>query len=66
VQQLSDYLKVPKADLMRWIKGEGKPTTKAFLDVVDLLTQESAIPHVSSKKNRDQTNQAETAPPPEE
>lgn len=37
VAQLSDYLKVPQSEVMRWIKGEEEPTTKAFLDLVDLL-----------------------------
>lgn len=50
VQQLSDYLRVPKADLMRWIKGEDKPTTKAFLDVVDLLSAENPVAFAATKK----------------
>ena len=50
VQELSDYLKVPKADLMRWIKGEEKPTTKAFLDVVDLLSEENPVAFAASKR----------------
>ena len=55
VQQLSDYLRVPKADLMRWIKGEAKPTTKAFLDVVDLLSEENPAA-LAKKKPRPGTS----------
>jgi hypothetical protein len=51
VQELSDYLKVPKPDLMRWIMGEEKPTTKAFLDVVDLLSEANPATFAGSKKN---------------
>jgi hypothetical protein len=29
--------------VMRWVSGEEKPTTKAFLDVVDLLTEADPI-----------------------
>ena len=39
VAQLGDYLQVPQEHLMRWIRGEDPPTTKAFLDVVDLLLE---------------------------
>jgi hypothetical protein len=39
VAALSDYLQVPQADLMRWIKGEEEPTRKSFLDAVDMLLE---------------------------
>lgn len=39
VAALSDYLKVPQADLILWIKGDEKPTTKSLLDMVDLLLE---------------------------
>jgi hypothetical protein len=38
VASLSDYLKVPEYQLMRWIKGE-PPSQRAFMDVVDLLSE---------------------------
>ena len=50
VQELSDYLKVPRANLMGWITGEEKPTTKAFLDVVDLLSEENPAAFAAGKK----------------
>ena len=39
VAALSDYLKVPQYELMRWIMGEAAPSTNAFLSVVDLLSE---------------------------
>lgn len=40
VKQLSDHLKVSRAVLMRRILGNEKPTTKAYLDVKDLLSEQ--------------------------
>ncbi|HJY77948.1 MAG TPA: hypothetical protein VKE95_15030 [Burkholderiales bacterium] len=37
IAALSDYLRVPQVTVLRWIKGEERPTNKAFWDVVDLL-----------------------------
>lgn len=37
---LSLRLRVPMADLTRWLAGEGKPPTDVFLRVVDILVEE--------------------------
>jgi CheY-like chemotaxis protein len=37
---LSVRLRVPMADLTRWLAGEGKPTIDVFLRVVDILVEE--------------------------
>jgi hypothetical protein len=39
VAALSDYLQVPQYELMRWIRGESTPSQRAFMDVVDLLSE---------------------------
>ena len=39
VAALSDYLKVPQYELMRWIMGDAAPSTDAFLNVVELLSE---------------------------
>jgi hypothetical protein len=41
VQSLSDLVRVPVADLMRWIRGESKPPMAVFLRVIDILIEDS-------------------------
>ena len=41
VQALSDRLRVPVVDLMRWIQGEAKPSRGVFLRLVDFILEES-------------------------
>jgi hypothetical protein len=41
VQQLSARLRVPVADLVGWIQGERQPPMGVFLQVVDLLIEQS-------------------------
>lgn len=38
--KLAAYLKVPIHDLRKWIAEEGKPPSKMFLRVVDLIVDE--------------------------
>jgi hypothetical protein len=39
VKALSDRLRVPVADLMRWTKGESRPTKGVFLRIVDFIAE---------------------------
>jgi hypothetical protein len=56
-QQLSDYLKVSRATVMRWASGEEKPTAKAFIDVVDLLTESDPIAFARKRRIRSRSSQ---------
>ena len=40
VQALSQRLRIPVVDLMRWIQGEAKPPRGVFLRVVDFIIEE--------------------------
>lgn len=51
VQELSDRLRIPRADLMRWISGEGKPTIGVFLRIIDLMIEQSKKPPLSAQKD---------------
>jgi hypothetical protein len=44
VQALSERLRVPVVDVMRWIQGETRPPMGVFLRVVDFVIQESKKP----------------------
>ena len=37
VPELSRYIQVPRATVMRWITGQEKPTSQSSFEVVDLL-----------------------------
>lgn len=39
-RKLSERIRVPMADLTRWLAGEGRPTPEVFLRVVDILLEE--------------------------
>ena len=41
VKALSDRLHVPVADLMRWTKGESRPSKGVFLRIVDFIVETS-------------------------
>ena len=41
VKALSDRLRIPMVDLMRWIQGEVKPSRGVFLRLVDFVLEES-------------------------
>jgi hypothetical protein len=41
VRTLSQRLRVPLADLMRWIQGEARPPRGMFLQIVDFIAEES-------------------------
>jgi hypothetical protein len=56
-EQLSDYLKVPRATVMQWASGEEKPTTKAFRDVVDLLTEADPVAYARKRRVRSRSSQ---------
>ena len=40
VRALSQHLRVPVVDLMRWIQGEAKPSRGMFLRLVDFILEE--------------------------
>jgi hypothetical protein len=40
VRALSQRLRVPVVDLMRWIQGEARPSKGMFLKVVDFIVEE--------------------------
>jgi hypothetical protein len=44
VRPLSDRLRVPMADLTRWLAGDGKPPIGVFLRVIDVLIEEGRKP----------------------
>ena len=44
VQALSQRLRIPVVDLMRWIQGEAKPPRGIFLRVVDFIIEEGKKP----------------------
>ena len=51
VQALSDRLRVPVVELMRWIQGEAKPSEGLFLRLVDFIleeTRKAALPPASA------------------
>ena len=37
--QLCEYLQVPQAEVMRWIRDEQPPPTDKFQDIIDLLLE---------------------------
>jgi len=41
---LSDRLRVPMADLTRWLAGDGNPPIGVFLRVIDVLIEEERKP----------------------
>ena len=44
IKALSDRLRIPVVDLMRWIQGEVKPSRGVFLRLVDFVLEESRKP----------------------
>jgi hypothetical protein len=44
VQALSQRLRIPVVNLMRWIQGETKPPRGVFLRVVDFIIEEGKKP----------------------
>lgn len=44
VQALSQRLRIPVVDLMRWTQGESRPSEGVFLQLVDFIIQESRKP----------------------
>lgn len=49
VRRLSDRLRVPMADLTRWLAGDGKPSISVFLQVIDVLIEEGQKPRPVKK-----------------
>ena len=49
VRRLSDRLRVPMADLTRWLAGDGKPSLGVFLQVIDVLIEEGRKPRPVKK-----------------
>lgn len=47
VQALSQRLRIPVVELMRWIQGEAKPPRGIFLRVVDFIIEEGKKPALS-------------------
>jgi hypothetical protein len=45
-RELSDRLRVPIADLTRWLAGKGRPTNDVFLGVVDILIEKGKKSHL--------------------
>ena len=45
---LSDHLRVPMADLARWLARDGKPPLGIFLRAVDVLIEEHNKPKCST------------------
>ena len=41
---LSERLRLPMADLTRWLAGDGKPPIGVFLQVIDILLEEGRKP----------------------
>lgn len=52
VQTLSDRLRVPVVDLMRWIQGETKPPRGVFLRLVDFIIEESRKPALAASREK--------------
>ena len=52
VAALSDFLKVPQYELLRWIRGEEPPSAGAFLEVVELLSDKNPKAFAASRQQR--------------
>jgi hypothetical protein len=48
-KKLARYLRVPIADLERWIAGKGEPPMQSFLRAVDLVLEETPSPAAGSE-----------------
>jgi hypothetical protein len=42
--KLARYLRVPEAELQKWLEDQGKPPTAIFLRAVDLIVDETPAP----------------------
>jgi hypothetical protein len=62
VRALSDRLRVPMASLTYWLAGDGKPPMGVFLQVVDVLIEESQksrlLPRADELKDGNRTPDA--------
>lgn len=59
VQALSQRLRIPVVDLMRWIQGETKPPRGVFLRVVDFIIEEGKKPVLPARGARKPAKPAE-------
>jgi len=50
-QALSDYLKVPRYEVMQWIRGAARPSERAFLEVVELLADADPQAFAAEKRS---------------
>jgi hypothetical protein len=48
-KKLARYLRVPLADLQKWIAGKDTPPTPIFLKAVDLVLEETSPPAAGSE-----------------
>lgn len=48
-KKLARYLRVPMADLLKWMAGQDTPPTQVFLKAVDLVLEETSPPPAGSE-----------------